>query len=383
METSVATHSLLIAALQHKPKYRDGSAGFKVFLLHRSIFSGDYLGQRGPRGHATISAFMKAFYSDRFVLPLPEHHRFPMRKYGLLRERVRAEIPGIELRQAEPASDGELALVHTPRYIEAVSGGFLSAAEQREIGFPWSVEMAERARRSVGATIGAARTALHEGIAANMAGGTHHAYPDQGSGFCVFNDVAVAARLLQAEWHRHHRALLRVAVVDLDVHQGNGTAAIFADDPSVFTLSLHGESNFPFRKERSDLDVALPDGCRDEAYLAALDTALAQMWSRHAGALPGLIFYLAGADPHEGDRLGRLQVSAEGLAERDRRVLAAARERRIPVAMSMAGGYGKVLEDTIAIQLATFKAARQSWEIWQNERLALAEGERGQAAGVR
>jgi acetoin utilization deacetylase AcuC-like enzyme len=226
--------------------------------------------------------------------------------------------------------------------------------------------MVERSRRSVGATIAAARTALQDGVSANLAGGTHHAGADRGSGYCVFNDVAVAARLMQAEWHRTRRQLLRVAVVDLDVHQGNGTAAIFRDDPTVFTLSLHGAKNFPFRKETSDLDVELPDGCADAAYLEALDTALATLWQRHDDHLPGLIFYLAGADPHEGDRLGRLKLSAAGLAERDRRVLRAARERRIPVALSMAGGYGRVIEDTVALQLATMREALQSWRQWNN-----------------
>ena len=314
---------------------------------------------------------MRAFYSDRFVLPLNAQHRFPMRKYGLLRDRVRAEIPGIELIDASVASDGELALAHTPTYIDAVSNGFLTPEQQRDIGFPWSLAMAERARRSVGATIDAARAALDEGIATNLAGGTHHATADNGSGFCVFNDVAVAARLMQAEWHRHHRSLLRVAVIDLDVHQGNGTAAIFRDDPTVFTLSIHGQSNFPFRKEQSDLDIGLPDGAGDAEYLGAVDMALEQLWSAHEQGMPSLVFYLAGADPHEGDRLGRLKVTAAGMAERDRRVLGATRERGIPVAMSMAGGYGKVLEDTIDVQIATLSAAQASWEQWQ-ERLSAA-----------
>ncbi len=309
---------------------------------------------------------MRAFHSDLFVLPLPEGHRFPMQKYRLLREGVAAAMPQIRLHDAPPASDGELALAHTPGYVSDVTEGRLDAARQREIGFPWSPRMAERARRSVGATIAAARVALCEGVAANLAGGTHHAYADRGSGFCVFNDAAVAARLMQAEWQRAHRGLLRVALIDLDVHQGNGSAAIFRDDPTVFTLSIHGERNFPFRKEASDLDVALPDGCRDDAYLAALDTALAALWDRHADAPPGLLFYLAGADPHEGDRLGRLALSTAGLAERDRRVFAAARARRIPVALSMAGGYGRVIEDTVAVQLATLAAALHSWCEWNN-----------------
>jgi acetoin utilization deacetylase AcuC-like enzyme len=307
---------------------------------------------------------MLAHTSDHFVLPLPTGHRFPMEKYRLLRERAEAQVPGLVLAEAPVASDGELALAHTPVYIDAVTQGLLSAAQQREIGFPWSPRMVERSRRSVGATIGAARAALAQGVAANLAGGTHHAYADRGSGYCVFNDVAVAARLMQAEWHRRHRALLRVAVIDLDVHQGNGTAAIFRDDPTVYTFSMHGARNFPFRKETSDLDIELPDGCTDGPYLDALDRGLAQLWAAHRDALPGLAFYLAGADPHEGDRLGRLKISAAGLAERDRRVLTALRERRIPVALSMAGGYGRVVDDTVAVQLTTLREAVASWRLW-------------------
>jgi acetoin utilization deacetylase AcuC-like enzyme len=312
---------------------------------------------------------VQAFHSDHFVLPLPEGHRFPMAKYGLLREAIAAELPEVRLQEAPVASEGELALVHTPVYVDAVVRGLLSAAQQREIGFPWSPRMVERSRRSVGATIAAARAALHEGVAANLAGGTHHAYPDKGGGYCVFNDVAVAARLMQAEWHRARRSLLRIAVIDLDVHQGNGTAAIFADDPTVFTFSMHGAKNFPFRKEKSDLDVDLPDGCSDGPYLAALDAALDELWRRHHDALPGLVFYLAGADPHEADRLGRLKLTAQGLAERDRRVLAAARSRGIPLVITMAGGYGRVIEDTVALQLNTYRAALASWHQWKNAAL--------------
>ncbi len=309
---------------------------------------------------------MLAFTSDQFVLPLPPGHRFPMPKYRLLRERIDGE-PGIRLSEAPPASEGELALAHEPGYIAAVFDGTLPPAMQREIGFPWSERMVERSRRSVGATIAAARTALLEGVAANLAGGTHHASAGKGGGYCVFNDAAVAARLMQAEWHRRHGGAaggLRVAVIDLDVHQGNGTAAIFRDDPTVFTLSLHGARNFPFRKEASDLDVELPDGCTDAPYLAALDAALAELWERTRAAPPGLVFYLAGADPHEHDRLGRLELSAEGLAERDRRVFEACRTRRIPVAVSMAGGYGRDIAVTVEIQRRTLLEALASWRQW-------------------
>jgi acetoin utilization deacetylase AcuC-like enzyme len=291
-----------------------------------------------------------------------------MRKYGLLRDLIAGEWPEVVLEQAMPASDGELALVHTPGYVQAVMQGQLAPAAQREIGFPWSPAMAERARRSVGATVQAARAALAGGgVAANLAGGTHHAYADRGSGFCVFNDVAVAARLMQAEWGRRHPRSghpgLQAAVIDLDVHQGNGTASIFRHDPSVFTLSLHGEKNFPFRKEASDLDVPLPDGCDDDTYLHALDQALDELDHR---CRPELVFYLAGADPHEGDRLGRMKLSFDGLEARDRRVFDWAWRRRIPLAMSMAGGYGRDIATTVQVQHNTWAVAVSYARRWHN-----------------
>jgi len=307
---------------------------------------------------------MKLFYAATHIQTLPAGHRFPMGKYELLRQRLAVEMPQLTLELADPASEGELALVHTPMYIEAVFKGSLSPAAQREIGFPWSEGMVERARRSVGATVMAARSAFTQGVAANLAGGTHHAYADKGGGFCVFNDVAVAARLMQAEWARHHRRVLQVAVIDLDVHQGNGTAHIFRDDPSVFTLSVHGAKNFPFRKEASDIDIELPDGCGDAPYSEALDKALLELQERCA---PDLVFYLAGADPHEGDRLGRLNLSFAGLQQRDQCVLAWARQRRIPLAMVMAGGYGRQIEDTVQVQMNTFAQALQAWQDWQNQ----------------
>jgi acetoin utilization deacetylase AcuC-like enzyme len=321
---------------------------------------------------------MLAFHSDTFVLPLPPGHSFPMGKYRLLREAVQADPQGIRVHEAPPASDGELALAHEPAWIDAVVQGTTSPAQQREIGFPWSPRMVERARRSVGATIAAARAALlaGEGVAANLAGGTHHAYAHKGSGYCVFNDVAVAARLMQSEWHRERRwqswagqaargsGQLRALVIDLDVHQGNGTAAIFRDDDSVFTLSLHGARNFPFRKEASDLDVELPDGCADASYLAALHDALAEADRRLADAPAGLAFYVAGADAHEDDRLGRLKLSAEGMGQRDRLVFDWLRERRLPVAVSMAGGYGRRLETTVAVHRRTLAEACRSWRAW-------------------
>ena len=276
---------------------------------------------------------MVAYYTDEFVLPLPDGHTFPMTKYSRLRELVVGEgiIDAGDLRVPDAATPEQLGIVHTPRYVDAVMNGTLDAREQRRIGFPWSPAMAERARRSVGATVAATRQAIVAGASANLAGGTHHAFPDRGEGYCVFNDVAVAARIAQ----RDH-GIGRVLVVDLDVHQGNGTAAIFADDPSVFTLSLHAASNFPFRKEQSDLDVELPDGTGDLAYLAALDEALDTALHR---AEPELIFYVSGADPYEGDRLGRLALSIEGLRERDSRVVDRAERLRVPMVVTMAGGY--------------------------------------------
>jgi acetoin utilization deacetylase AcuC-like enzyme len=306
---------------------------------------------------------MQVFYADQFVLPLPAGHRFPMAKYRLLRDRLAAELPDIQLMQAQPASDGELALVHTPGYIQAIGDGTVDPRIVREIGFPWSPAMAERARRSVGATIAACRTAFAEGVAANIAGGTHHAYPDRGGGFCVFNDAAVAARLMQAEHARRSRRPLRVAIVDLDVHQGNGTARIFQGDASVFTLSLHGQKNFPFRKEASDLDVDLADGTGDDMYLQALERALDELAQRFD---PGLVIYLAGADPHEGDRLGRLKLTWDGLEARDRRVFDWAWQRGIPLAFAMAGGYGHRLEDTVQVQVNTFAVAASYARRWHN-----------------
>lgn len=307
---------------------------------------------------------MQVFYATQFVLPLPPGHRFPMAKYQLLRDRLAAELPAIQLMQALPATDGELALAHAPGYIQAISDGSVDPAILREIGFPWSAAMAERARRSVGATISACRAAFAEGVAANIAGGTHHASAERGGGFCVFNDAAVAARLMQAEQARRgHR--LRVAIVDLDVHQGNGTARIFRGDDSVFTLSIHGQKNFPFRKEPSDLDIDLPDGCVDDEYLHALEGALSELERRFD---PGLVIYLAGADPHEGDRLGRLKLTWDGLEARDRRVFDWAWERGLPLAFAMAGGYGRRLEDTVQVQVNTFGVAMAYWQRWQNRR---------------
>jgi acetoin utilization deacetylase AcuC-like enzyme len=298
---------------------------------------------------------VKAFYSDRFVLPLPDGHKFPMAKYAGLRERILAEgiVQPDDLHEAPAAAWEDLLLVHDRAYVDAVAAGTLPREIQRRIGFPWSPEMVERSRRSVGATIAAARAALDDGAAANLAGGTHHSFADRGEGFCVFNDVAVGARVLQRD-----RDARRIAVVDLDVHQGNGTAAIFAGDASVFTFSMHGEKNFPFRKESSDLDVALADGMEDREYLELLERHLGEVLNRHQ---PDFVFYLAGADPYEGDRLGRLKLTIDGLRRRDELVFAECRRRGLPVAVSMSGGYAADVDAIITIHANTIRTASLTW----------------------
>ena len=274
-----------------------------------------------------------------------------MEKYSRLRDLVNGER-NIELVEAPPATDTQILYAHDPSYLIKVIEGRLSPQEQREIGFPWSEQMVERSRRSAGATVAAAKTALQEGVAANLAGGTHHAYRDAGSGFCVFNDSAIAARTLQKEIS----SSLKIAVIDLDVHQGNGTASILQNDDSVFTLSIHGENNFPFKKEESDLDLGLADGCDDASYLHSLSQSLDQLDSRFKA---DCLIFLAGADPHEGDRLGRLNVSTEGMRLRDEMVFEFALSRQLPITFSMAGGYGKEIQSTVDIHFQTMKTALQ------------------------
>jgi acetoin utilization deacetylase AcuC-like enzyme len=298
---------------------------------------------------------VKLFYTDVFVLPLPAGHRFPMEKYSRLRAALLAsgDFAEGDFHLPHAATDDELARAHDRAYIERVSRGELSEREQKAIGFPWSEGMVERSRRSAGATLGACRAALEDSIAANLAGGTHHAFRDRGEGFCVFNDAAVAARAMQAEGRAR-----RVLVVDCDVHQGNGTASILRGDDSIFTFSIHGARNFPFAKEQSDLDIELPDGCCDEAYLQRLDEGLATALDL---ARPDLVIYLAGADPYRDDRFGRLGLTIAGLAERDRRVLAAARASGVPTALAMAGGYAREIDDTVSIHANTVRLARHIW----------------------
>ncbi len=294
---------------------------------------------------------MKAYYSDTFRFPLPSGHRFPVQKYTRLRLKLISAgvMAPSDLLVPPPATDEDLLLVHTPVYLEQVKEGTLSEKEIRRMGLPWSLELVERSHRSVGGTIAACRDALADGLAANLAGGTHHAYPDHGEGFCVFNDVAVATRVMQREGRAQ-----RVLIVDCDVHQGNGSAAIFRADPRVFTFSIHGARNFPFHKEQSDLDIALADGTTDQAFLDALEQGLE---SALADSAPKLVIYLAGADPFKGDMFGRLGLSKIGLAQRDRMVLGACRARSIPVAITLSGGYSKDISDTVDIHFETIRIA--------------------------
>lgn len=261
-----------------------------------------------------------------------------------------ATLPNLELLEAPAATDTQILYAHDASYLQKVVEGNLSPQELREIGFPWSEKMVERSRRSAGATIAAAKAALNEGISGNLAGGTHHAYRNQGSGFCVFNDAAIAARTLQKEVNHQ----MKIAIIDLDVHQGNGTASILQNDSTIFTLSIHGENNFPFKKEVSDLDIGLADGCNDQTYLQTLTDSLDQLDARFQ---PDFVIYLAGADPHENDRLGRLKISANGMKRRDEVVFQYALDKQIPLAFAMAGGYGKTIESTVQIHYQTIETA--------------------------
>lgn len=298
---------------------------------------------------------MKIFRYDQYTYPLPDSHRFPASKYQLLRQAVEeaAIVPWQNLVNPIPATFEQLSLAHDPDYIERVINGTLTLAEQRQIGLPWSAELAQRVQFSVGATIGASRAALKDGVGVSLGGGTHHARRAEGQGYCVFNDTAVAARVLQSEG-----LIKQVVVIDCDVHQGNGTADITNGDHSIFTFSIHGEKNFPFRKINGDLDIGLPDGTNDEAYLSALQNGL----ETALAVKPDMAYFLAGADVHKNDRLGRLGLTKEGIGARDRLVLQSCRERGIPVVVTMAGGYGRDIHETVAIQLQTVRLCRD-WEI--------------------
>ena len=275
-----------------------------------------------------------------------------MPKYRLLRERLVAEgVLGVqELQESDLIDRASLLLAHTPEYLDAVFSGTLSEPEQRRLGFSWSEALVARSRASVFGTVAAARAALRDGVAGNLAGGTHHAHADRGTGFCVFNDIAVAARTLQREG-----LIDRALVVDLDVHQGDGTAAIFAGDDSVFTFSMHGAKNFPFRKQRSSLDVELADGCGDSEYIATLEEHLPAVLDR---ARPDVLFFQAGVDPLEHDLLGRLKLTRAGLRARDRIVASASRDRGIPLVLTLGGGYARPIALSVDAHLGTWREAR-------------------------
>jgi acetoin utilization deacetylase AcuC-like enzyme len=294
---------------------------------------------------------LHAWSSAAYTFPLPAGHRFPIEKYALLRNAVVTEglVAASHVHEPVRATIEELARVHTRDYIDRLTRGQLSEGELRVLGFPWSPALIERSYRAVGGTLSAARSALRDGVAMNLAGGTHHAFPDRGEGFCVFNDVAIAVRALRAEGR-----VERAAIIDLDVHQGNGTNAIFAGDADTFTFSMHGARNYPFHRVPGTLDIELADGTGDEEYLARLADALPRVLDN---GTPDLVVYLAGADPHERDRLGRLKLTFEGLERRDAMVLEACREVRIPVAITIAGGYGVDVRQTVAIHVATVRVA--------------------------
>ena len=296
---------------------------------------------------------MKLFYSDVFELPLPAGHRFPMAKYRLLRERIQASglFDDAQVLPAPSATDEQLCLVHDRDYVERVETGQLTDLEIRRIGFPWSKKMVVRSRRSTGASIAAATSALESGAAVNLAGGTHHAFPESGQGFCVFNDVAVAAKVIQDQGLAE-----RILFIDCDVHQGNGTAAVARNDPDLFAFSIHCNKNFPFRKTEGDFDIGLPEGTGDDEYLEQLDSALDQIFDRFDA---DIVFYVSGADPFEGDRYGHLNLSKQGLLRRDELVLSRCAKKKLPVAISMAGGYAPNVEDIVDIHFQTVMIARE------------------------
>ncbi|QOJ29146.1 MAG: histone deacetylase [Ignavibacteriales bacterium] len=298
---------------------------------------------------------MKIFYSDHYTIPLPEGHRFPMEKYRLLREGlVEAGVLQLsELHQTRIASEDEVASVHSPAYIKSVSNGTLTPMQIRKIGFPWSPELAVRSFATVGGAISAAFEALKTGISGNLAGGTHHAFRESGEGFCVFNDQAVAAQLILSQ-----KLVKKVLIVDLDVHQGNGTSDIFSDSEDVFVFSMHGEKNYPFKKVNSHLDIPLIDNMEDDEYLGILGKHLPSLFDQN----PDIVLYQAGVDPLREDRLGRLDLSFAGLKERDRMVLSECKKRGIPVSLAMGGGYAVPISLTVEAHINTYRVVKELYK---------------------
>ncbi|HVF88533.1 MAG TPA: histone deacetylase [Blastocatellia bacterium] len=298
---------------------------------------------------------MRVSYSRRYVIELPENHTFPIIKYSMIRDRLVGEgtLDISDLSEPRLADREHILLVHTEDYYDRLVEGLLTGREIRRLGLPWSEALVSRSRFSVAGTLAAARAALRDGAGANLGGGTHHAFADHGEGFCVLNDIAIAIRVLRAEG-----LLNRAAVIDCDVHQGNGTAAIFRDDPEVFTLSLHGEKNYPLVKQESTIDVALADGTEDEEYLAHLAAHLAPILDRFR---PDIVFYQAGVDPFKGDRLGKLSLSREGLFRRDAMVFDECRARSLPCVITLGGGYARDVSDTVEAHCNTIRAARDTF----------------------
>ena len=299
---------------------------------------------------------MKIFYTDTFKIPLPENHSFPKDKNYLLRKRITEQLASkaVELSIPDPASDNDLLRAHDPAYLKRFLNGELTDKEIRRVGLPWSQQIVQRARYSVGATIAACRTAIKEGIAVNLGGGTHHAYSDHGQGYCYLNDCVIAARSMQAEG-----LVENVLILDCDVHQGNGTAAILKNDPTIFTFSIHGKNNFPYHKEISDLDIELKDGTDDAAYLAALEKGMTESLD---ACDANLVIYLAGADPYRNDRFGRLALTKGGLAGRDQMVLQRLHQAGLPVAVTLAGGYAKQVADAVDIHFETVRSAVECYQ---------------------
>jgi len=314
---------------------------------------------------------MRVFYTPRYYAEIGDSHIFPIRKFELVRNKLLAEgtLQTHELFEPEPVSVSDLLLVHTEDYVSRLVNGEITQKEIRRLGLPWSESLVRRSFYAVGGTLAASLHCLAEGYASNLAGGTHHSFPDHGEGFCVFNDVAVAIRTL-----RSRGLIRRAAIVDCDVHQGNGTATIFADDSETFTHSIHGTNNYPLFKVQSSLDLELGDGTSDDEYLKVLAESLPSVFEHE----PDIVFYLAGADPFAGDKLGKLSLTIEGLRTRDLYVLRECYERELPVVTVMSGGYGKEITDTIEIHCNTIRAVKEIFE--SHNRSSIAQMENFQTA---
>jgi len=294
----------------------------------------------------------RIFYSPYYYADIGENHVFPIKKFELVRDTLLAEgtLRKEEIGEPQPAAVEDVLLVHAEDYVTRLINGELTAKEIRRLGLPWSKSLVRRSFLACSGTISAARHALANNVSSNLAGGTHHAFPDRGEGFCVLNDVAVAIRILQKE-----NLAEKFLIIDCDVHQGNGTAFIFQNEPKVFTFSMHGAKNYPLHKEQSTLDLELPDGTGDAEFLETLHEALPRIFLHN----PDLVFYLGGADPFEKDKLGRLKLTKEGLRRRDEMVLEFARERETPIVTTMSGGYALDINDTVEIHSNTIRAVKK------------------------